>query len=344
MQKLYELIKVRKEYKGRVVLDIADLMIEAGRIYTLIGPNGAGKTTLLNLLSFLDTPSGGEIRFAGEPVRYSAGSLLALRRRVVLLDQYPILFTGPVWKNVEYGLKIRGVKGDDRRRRVLEMLDLVGMQRFLEADAHKLSGGETKRVALARALALSPDVLLCDEPGANVDKENQEIILSILDRVNKKENTSIIFSTHYLSQGRSLADHTLMLEHGSLTDVAPENVYRAVVVGRENGRVLCQAPGRLLLSLPEDRVAAGVRNLKLQIDPEEVAVVPERQQAGARNVFSGHVVRINQDRGRIRIGIDLEIQLSFFMSMQDYLKNPPLIGGRMTVQLPDSCLRCGSSW
>lgn len=83
-------------------------------------------------------------------------------------------------------------------------------------------------LALARAIAPRPEVLLCDEPEANVDKENQEIILlSILDAGNKNENTSIIFSTHYLARGRSLADHTLMLEHGSLIDVIPEIVYRA---------------------------------------------------------------------------------------------------------------------
>jgi len=344
MPTLYELINVRREFKGRVVLDIGELVIESGRIYTLIGPNGAGKTTLLNLLSFLDRPSSGELRFGGKAVDYSTGSLLAERRRVVLLDQYPILFTGPVWKNVEYGLKIRGIKKEERQKRVLEMLDLVGMQRFVEADAHKLSGGETKRVALARALAIQPKVLLCDEPGANVDKENQEIILSILSRVNKTEKTSIIFSTHYLSQGRSLADHTLMLEHGLLTDVAPENVYRAVVVRREDGRVLCQAPGRLLLSMPEHLLVAGAKKLKLQVDPEDVIIVSGKEQTAGRNVFTGNVVQINQDRGRIRIGLDLDIQLSFFVSMQDYLKNPPVIGSRMTVHLPDSCLRCGSSW
>jgi len=341
---LYELNGIRREFKGRTVLDIPQLGISAGRIYTLIGPNGAGKTTLLNLLAFLDAPSSGEIRFGGNPVNYATSSLLPVRRRVVLLDQYPILFTGPVWKNVEYGLKIRGVAATDRRKRVLEVLDQVGMQRFIEADAHKLSGGETKRVALARALALRPEVLLCDEPGANVDKENQEIILSILDLVNKSESTSIIFSTHYLAQGRSLADHTLMLEHGTLTDVVPENVYRGQVIRRENGRALCQVAGRILLSMPESLIAAGARSLKLQVDPDSVVIVDGDAGSGETNTFSGHVVAINQDRGRIRIGLDIDIKLSFFLSMKEYLSNPPVIGGKLTVHFPDRCLRCGSSW
>ncbi len=344
MSILYELSNVRQQFNGRTVLDIASLRIEAGRIYSLIGPNGAGKTTLLNLLAFLEQASSGEIFFGGAPVNYSSAALLAVRRRVVLLDQYPILFTGPVWKNVEYGLKIRGIAADERHRRVKEMLDLVGMHRFLEADAHKLSGGETKRVALARALAIRPEVLLCDEPGANVDKENQEIILAILDTINKQQKTSVIFSTHYLAQGRNLADHTLMLEHGSLTDMVHENVYRAMVVRREQGRLVCQAAGRLLLSLPETVVAPGARNLKLQVDPEGVEVLSVEEKGSRENVLSGHVIQIGQERGRVRITLDLELKLSFYLSMQEYLHNPPVLGGKMTISLPDSSLRCSSSW
>ncbi|MFV0437351.1 MAG: ATP-binding cassette domain-containing protein [Desulfopila sp.] len=340
---LYELSDVRRTFKGRTILHIPRLAIEAGRIYTLIGPNGAGKTTLLHLLAFLDAPTSGEIRFAGARLDSTAAALLAARRRVVLLDQYPILFTGPVWKNVEYGLKIRGVGVAERRRRVDEMLELVGMRQFVKAEAHKLSGGETKRVALARALATRPEVLLCDEPGANVDKENQEIILAILDRVNSEENTSIIFSTHYLAQGRSLADHSLMLEHGTLTDVVPENVYRLQVLRHERNRLLCQVAGRLLLSMPEDLVAEEGGNLKLQIDPERVVIVAGDVGAGRLNTFSGHVQSIGQDRGRVRIGVDIGIKLSFFLSMQQYLANPPLLGSRLLVHFPDHGLRCSAS-
>ncbi len=341
---LYELKNIQQVFAGRTALNIVQLAIEAGKIYTLIGPNGAGKTTLLNLLAFLEEPSSGELYFHDERVAYSSGSLLGLRRRVVLLDQYPILFTGPVWKNVEYGLKVRGVAASERRTRVIEMLDLVGMQHFIEAEAHKLSGGETKRVALARALALRPDVLLCDEPGANVDQENQEIILSILSKINQTEQTSIIFSTHYLSQGRSLADHTLMLEHGSLSDMVHENVYRVRVVRHENGRVFFQLTGGLLLSLPDDRVPSSAENIKLQIDPDAIFVVASGDGNVEEQRLSGHVVQVNQDRGRIRICIDVGVKLYIFLAMTEYLKNPPAIGGKITVALPDSSMRCGSSW
>lgn len=341
---LYELKNIKREFKGRVVLEIPELAIEQGKIYTLIGPNGAGKTTLLNLLAFLDEASHGELYFNGERVLFSSAQLLSMRRRVVLLDQYPILFTGPVWKNVEYGLKIRGVPARERRERVAEMLDLVGMHRFYEAEAHKLSGGETKRVALARALALRPEVLLCDEPGANVDKENQESILAILQKINTTEHTSVIFSTHYLSQGRSLADHTLMLEHGTLAGMVHENVYRGIILRRENGRVHCQVAGRILLSLPEHAVPPEAENIKLQIDPDGVALMTGGQACKAENMLLGHVIHISQDRGRVRIGLELGLKLFFFLSMTEYLKNPPVIGGKVMVAIPDDSLRCSSSW
>ncbi|MBI5556429.1 MAG: ATP-binding cassette domain-containing protein [Deltaproteobacteria bacterium] len=222
---LYELRDVIREHKGGKVLDLPHLEIEAGRIYALVGPNGAGKTTLLNILAFLDRPTAGEIYFQGAQINDSKQPLLSLRRRVVMVDQYPILFTGPVWKNVEFGLKVRGAARQERIDRVREVLALVGMAGFYDAEAERLSGGETKRVALAMALAVRPEVLLCDEPSANVDEENQEKIIQILDRMNREHNTSIIFSTHYLEQGRRLAHAGLVLKHGRLSERKDEDKY-----------------------------------------------------------------------------------------------------------------------
>jgi len=218
MSMLYRAESLSKSFKDRKILDIQHLEIERHKIYALIGANGAGKTTLLNLLAFLAVPSSGDLQFCSEKVSFKQQHLLELRRRVVLVDQYPILFTAPVWKNVEFGLKVRGVSKKAREKRVAEVLELVGMQDFRLADAHKLSGGESKRVALARALVIDPEVLLCDEPTANVDEENQEVILGILERINTEKKTSIIMATHYLAQSRRLAHHILMLEYGALSE------------------------------------------------------------------------------------------------------------------------------
>ena len=215
---LYELRDLRRQYQGRVVLELPQLQVQEGAVYALLGPNGAGKTTLLSLLAFLDRPDAGVITFCGQTVRYEPEALLPLRRQVVLVDQYPLLFSGKVWRNVEYGLKVRGVGKSERRQQVTKMLDLVGMADFAEAEAPTLSGGETKRVAMAMALAVRPRVLLLDEPTAGVDAENQQKMLELLAHINQQQGTTIIFSTHYRRQSQRLAQHILALDFGRLVD------------------------------------------------------------------------------------------------------------------------------
>ncbi len=189
---------------------------------------------------------------------------------MVLLDQDPIMFTGSVWQNVEFGLQVRKVPLPERRKRIEETLEMVGMESFAGYNAQGLSGGETKRVALARALVLQPEVLLCDEPTANVDNENQEIILKIIERINKERNVSVIFSTHFLSQGQRLADQTLLLQNGSLSDIVSENIYRVTVVDRREDLCTCQLTGQFFLKIPQHIFPDGVDLAKLHIDPHRI--------------------------------------------------------------------------
>ena len=217
MSTLYELQKISQRYHGRVVLDIANLRLEPGRIYALTGPNGAGKSTLLRLLAFLEAPAGGSIFFRGEQVKFaSRHSLLMLRRRVALVDQHPVAFSTTVAKNIEIGLKIRKIPIDERTALVHAVLETVGLSQYSHSPATELSGGETQRLALARALAIQPEVLLCDEPTANVDVANQEIILQVLTRMNREHGVSIVFTTHDPQQAETLAHQHLRLEKGVL--------------------------------------------------------------------------------------------------------------------------------
>ncbi len=218
MPALYELHNIRQHYHGRTVLDIAHLRVEPGRIYALTGPNGAGKSTLLRLLAFLEAPAAGTVSFCGEAVRFSSRkATLQLRRRVVLVDQHPVVFSTTVANNVAFGLKIRKVEKKERQRRVDEVLELVGLSQYRHGQARELSGGETQRLALARALAIQPEVLLCDEPTANVDVANQKIIAEVLARINREQGSSILFTTHDPQQAETLAQHRLQLEQGVVT-------------------------------------------------------------------------------------------------------------------------------
>ncbi|MBT8351401.1 MAG: ATP-binding cassette domain-containing protein, partial [Deltaproteobacteria bacterium] len=137
---LYELKNLIKTYGNRTVLNLERLSLEKNKVVGLLGPNGAGKTTLLEILAFLIRPSAGDLWFKKEKVDFNSGKLLDMRRKVVLIQQQPLLFTTTVFRNVEYPLKIRKTPGSKRENIVKELLDLVGMGTFTHASAHKLSG------------------------------------------------------------------------------------------------------------------------------------------------------------------------------------------------------------
>ncbi len=337
---LYKLEKLKRVRGNRTILNIGTLEIDSGQIYTLIGPNGAGKTTLLKILAFLDRPDGGTLHFKEKQVSFSEKYLLGLRREVVLLDQNPILFTGTVRKNVEYGLKIRKIPQDQYRNRVEEMLTLVGMEKFADYDARGLSGGEVKRVALARALALRPSVLLCDEPTANVDRENQEIIFNTLSRINSEENTSIIFSTHYLSQGQRLAHHTLLLQNGSLSDLVNDNIFRSTIIKRSGAETLCQLSGQLFFQLPSIQIPVGGDQVKMHINPRSIVVDPEHEKMDNGSYFDGHIRSLIHERGDVRIVFDIGVELTILLPLAQYLEKPVPLGTKQKLFIPHTSIVC----
>ncbi len=340
---LYNITNLKKIYGERTVLNIERLSLEKGKVYTLTGPNGAGKTTLLKMLALLSRPTSGEIEFLGERVQFNDKSLYQARKSVVLLDQNPIMFTGTVRENVAYGLKIRKMDKVETHRRVHEMLDLVGLKKFIDHDAQALSGGETKRVALARALAIEPQVLICDEPSANVDNENQEMILDALERANRLHGTSIIFSTHYLSQGHRLADKALLLQNGSLSDILNENIYRSVVVEKGTELSLCQLSGQVLLQVSSELIGDS-DEVKVWLDPETIsykmAPAGSAKKPAQTNKLSGHLVEVGRQKGMVKLCIDVGVRVVVYTSYDKYRKLGLLLGDKVTVNVPLSSIRC----
>jgi tungstate transport system ATP-binding protein len=221
---LFEITRLNKTYNKRTVLAIRRLDIEKGAIYGLEGPNGAGKTTLLNILAFLESPTKGTISYRSKPVRYSEPYLQRLRREVVLVDQLPLLFTTTVFKNLEFGLKIRGISRDERKRRILKGLDMVGMRDFVNAPAHQLSGGETQRVALAARLVLKPEMLLLDEPTANVDVASAQQIKEAALMARREWNTTLVIASHDRNWLYEVCDQVLHLFKGRLFGTGKENI------------------------------------------------------------------------------------------------------------------------
>jgi tungstate transport system ATP-binding protein len=215
-QPIYELAHVQQVYDGRIVLNLDQLTIYKGEILALVGPSGAGKSTLLRLLNFLEPASQGTIRFDGQPATPELD--LAQRRRVTTVFQRSLLLQRSVRANLRYGPGLRGQKLPEAVE--AEWLARLGLTPLADQAAPKLSAGEAQRVALARALVTQPDVLLLDEPTANLDPSNVGIIEAILREENQRSGVTAVLVTHNIFQARRIAHRTALLWAGELIEVA----------------------------------------------------------------------------------------------------------------------------
>ena len=215
---VYHLEGVSKSYNGRLVLRVDSLDIRRGEILAVVGPSGAGKSTLLRLLNFLEPPTSGSIRFLDSEFSPERTLPLELRRRVTTVFQRPILLNRTVWANVAYGLKLRGRR--QSAGQVQAALEQVGLTSIAQQKARTLSGGEAQRVALARAMVLQPDVLLLDEPTANLDPYNVGLIEEIVRTLNVERGTSLILVTHNVFQAKRLAHRIALFLEGQIAEIA----------------------------------------------------------------------------------------------------------------------------
>jgi len=216
MGAIFDLEAVQKRYAGRIVLNLDHLTVERGEILAVVGPSGAGKSTLLRLLNFLEAPDAGVLRYKG----ISAAALpLELRRQVTTVFQRPSLLRDSVENNVAYGLRLRGQR--DSRSQVQGVLARMGLEKLHRAQARTLSGGEAQRVALARAMVIQPEVLLLDEPTANLDPYNIGLIEEVVKEIYAQRGVTIVLVTHNIFQARRLAGRVGLLLNGSLIEIGP---------------------------------------------------------------------------------------------------------------------------
>lgn len=201
--------------QGDFSLQVPRLNLQTGRLYVLKGENGAGKSTLLRLLALLQQPQSGQLSFAGQPVLWTGSSLQRLRQQITLLEQNPLLFVGSVEKNLAFGLKLRGLKGQELQSRIDQALQVVGLDGFQQRSAEQLSGGETRRVALARALCLRPQLLLLDESTANLDVGQLAALERFLVGL-PLQGMTVVIASHDAQQPQRLGGEILSLADGQL--------------------------------------------------------------------------------------------------------------------------------
>lgn len=215
---VYRLRELRKVYENRCVLQVDSLDIYRGEVFAIVGPSGAGKSTLLRLLNFLEPPSNGSIYYREREFSPSRDMPISLRRQVTTVFQTPLLLNRSVWANVQFGLKLRGLQNSHHQ--TAAVLKKVGLEKLSEQRARTLSGGEAQRVALARAMVLQPEVLLLDEPTANLDPYNVGLIEETVKGLNREQGTTVVMVTHNVFQARRLAQRVAFLLNGEVIEVA----------------------------------------------------------------------------------------------------------------------------
>ena len=197
---LKNLVKIYNDSEIKVkAVDHIDLTFEQGEFAAIVGPSGSGKTTLLNMIGGLDNPTEGEIIVNGENIgNLSSSQLIDFRLHNIgfVFQAYNLIPVLTAKENVEFIMELQGVKRIERDERAIELLSAVGLAERVNSRPAKLSGGQQQRVAVARALASKPKFILADEPTANLDSKSTETLLDIMEKLNKEENITFIFSTH----------------------------------------------------------------------------------------------------------------------------------------------------
>ena len=195
------------------------LAIEDGVFLAIAGPSGSGKSTLLNLIGCIDTPTTGRILIGGKDISgRSPNDLAGLRARTIgfIFQTFNLLPVLSAEENVEYPLlQFRELKRDERRRRVAELLALVGLESHAKHRPNELSGGQRQRVAIARALVTQPRIILADEPTANLDSKTGDGILELMKNINHIYKTTFVFSTHD-KKVIAKADRLVRIEDGRI--------------------------------------------------------------------------------------------------------------------------------
>ncbi|TMG66890.1 MAG: ABC transporter ATP-binding protein [Chloroflexi bacterium] len=207
-----------RRYGTVTALDGLSLTLAPGELVALLGPSGCGKTTALRLLAGLEEADGGRIVIAGNDVT----GLPANRRNIGMVFQAYSLFPHMVaWENVAFGLQMRHVNAVERKKRALDMLDLVGLARFANRYASQMSGGQQQRVALARALAIQPQVLLLDEPLSALDAKVRSRLRDEIRRVQLEVGITTLFVTHDQEEALAIADRVGVMQSGKLEQLGP---------------------------------------------------------------------------------------------------------------------------
>ena len=224
IEPLIQIINLGKEFISQNVtvsaLNNISLDINSGDIYGIIGMSGAGKSTLVRCINFLEKPTTGTVVIDGNDLSLlSDTEIRKLRQNIgMIFQQFNLLMQRNVEDNICFPLEIAGIKGEERKKRAKELLEIVGLSDKAKSYPSQLSGGQKQRVAIARALSTNPKILLCDEAPSALDPTTTNSILSLLKEINKKLGITIVIITHEMSVVERICDKVAIIDDGQLAE------------------------------------------------------------------------------------------------------------------------------
>ncbi len=314
--KLLEIKNLSKEfYKGdksiiKVLTDIS-FSVKQGESFVIIGPNGSGKTTLLRLIGLLDLPTQGSIFYNNEDLTsLSRKEHVKYRRKFSFVRQKPVVRGTTVFNNIAYGLKIRGIKFEEYKESVNEIIEFIGLKGMENKNARSLSGGEMQRVAIAMNFIIDPEIYLLDEVSANLDSMNIKLLEDFIMRIKQDKEKTIIMSTHDPLEAIKYADRIAVLNNGQITQIgtpneifiAPKDEFTALFVGYENILYgiaeIDKLTGLSQIKVGDLTITASSQqegDVKVCIRPESIGIVKEpAKNTSYRNTFKGIIENIRE--------------------------------------------------
>lgn len=326
MANAYQLNNIIFRYKQNIALSLPKLNIESGHITSLVGSNGSGKSTLLNLLAFLSYPDQGTIQFFDSTV--TPKQQLAYRRRIGFLTQKPYMLRGTVLNNINLALKLRGASNATRTHKATAILKQLDIAHCAEKKAKNLSGGELQKVALARILALDPEVLLLDEPFSYLDLHSSHLLENFITSYVQQSARTLIFSTHNRLQGLALAKNVISLVDGKSVSTPLINLFQGTVKNHSFDT------GKITITLPDNTT----EGKHISIDPGEIVISKQALSSSMRNNYCGRIITINEEKGNVRITVDAKEKFHALITHQALSELNLNLGDYAWVNFKSNCV------
>ena len=320
---------------NKKTLEVPSFHIRPNEVLAIIGPNGSGKTTLVLCLSLLMKPTTGTISYQEEIVK-NPEQIFQIRRRLAVVFQESLLLNDSVWHNVTIGLHLRGVKKEEAGVRARRWLERFGVSHLAKRQARTLSGGEAKRVSLARAFALEPDLLFLDEPFEGLDSPTRQAMTSDFDSVLRETKTTTVMVTHDRNEALMLAHRVAVLIGGHLrqigtpdevfnypvdeevaTFVEAGNIWHGKVISCKEGLATIETGGKQIEAVSE--LSEG-SNVTICLKFEDITLTLDNQpiSSSARNSLTGKITRIVNMGAQVRVTLNVGFPLTALITRRSF--------------------------